>query len=507
MAQIIQFNGGKNIRLAPNLIGVHEGVTYTNIDNSTNTIKPVKSSLSELQNFGSNSSFYFFGGNWIAKPYSTDYVEFQEKLYFSNASGIPQKTSDGTNFFNLGIATPSTKPVATYGGVLDPDNTMVRQYCYTYYNTTDGTESAPSSYSDEVSYTADNITISNITVSADPQVTHIKVYRLGGPYTAMVLVATIAKTSISYVDTLSDLAIDGAVLASANGGQAPTGLAHLVEHNAMFFGSVDDKLYYSDIAFVNNWSLFFFIDFDSTIIGIGSTQNGLLVFTKTKTYIVTGTSPTALNKVLLHNTQGCINHKTIKYVDNVLVWLSQDGLCSSNGGTVIVSTLDKLGKLSYTSISAEIWDSQYFLFHSTGTLVADFRYGPPIYRDLSIVALGTWYSIVFDKIYYTISTGALYSLHKGTGVLDYSYKSGKISDGAMTVLKNYKVFYIYIIGTTELKLYIDGDLVITKTLVDGLNEVKPPQSDRLGYYLEFEFNGTGEVIEIEYKAEGRQNGR
>jgi len=507
MSQIIGFNAGKNTRVSPHLISPNEGVLFSNIDNSNATIKPIKTSLSELQNFGANTGFYFFAGNWIAKNYNTDYVEFQEKLYYSDAVGIPQKTSDGTNFYNLGITTPSTKPVVAYTGTLDPLNTMVRQYCYTYYNAVDGTESAPSAYSLEVSYTANNIAITNILPSTDLQVSHIRIYRLGGPYTTMVLVDTIASTSIAYTDIIGDLAIPGDVLSSGNAGQAPVGLAHLAEHNAMFFGSVNDKLYFSDIAFVNNWNPFFFLDFDRTIIGIGSTQNGLLVFTEDKTYIITGTTPNTLSKSLLHGTQGCLNHKTIKYIENQLVWLSIDGICVSNGGGVQVASLNKLGKLDYTSISAEIWDNQYFLFHSTGTLVMDFRFGQPIYKDLALVVTGTWYSSVFDKLYYTLNTGALYSLFNGNSTLPYTYKTGKLTDGALTIVKNYKVFYIYCYGTSSLKIYIDGTLSITKAIVNGLNEVKLPQGDRLGYYVEFEFTGTGEIVEIEYKVEGRQNGR
>lgn len=507
MAQITQFNLGKNIRVAPSLLSLGEGVIFTNINNNSNTIKPVNDSLAELQNFGSNSSFYFFKGHWISKNYNANFTEFQEKLYYSDALGIPQKTSDGINFFNLGIATPVGTITTIYNGTIDPLNTMVRQYCYTYYNIVDGTESAPSSYSAEVSYTTNNITISGIVPSTDPQVTNIKLYRLGGAYTTMVLVATIAANTTSYIDMLSDILIDGEVLSSSNGGQAPAGLNYMVEHNSMFFGALNDKLYFSDIAYVNNWSPFFFLDFDRTILGIGSTQNGLLVFTEDKTYIITGTTPTTLSKMLLHGNQGCLNHKTIKYVDNVLIWLSNDGLCASNGGNVQIYTLDKLGKLNYTAISAEVWDNQYFLFHSTGTLVMDFRFGQPIYKDLGLIVTGSWYSGVYDKLYYTLVTGALYSLFMGSSYLPYTYKTGKLTEGAITIVKNYKVFYIYIYGTSQLKLYIDGTLSLTKNLVNGLNEVKLPQGDRLGYYVEFEFSGTGEIVEIEYKVEGRQNGR
>lgn len=514
MAQLRQFNGGKSVRLTPHLIAINEGVTYTNIDNSAVTLKPVKDSLYETQNFGVNTSFYYFSGNWIARDYNTDYVEFQEKLYISDSVGIPKKTSNGSTFYNLGIVMPSTKPSTTYNGtpILPTTDEFyiapeVRQYCYTYYNSNDGTESSPSEYSNEIEYIDDNITISNISPSSDTQVTNIKLYRLGGPYTEMVLVATLGPTQTSYVDVLADLDIDGKVLDSYTAGQAPTGLSHMIEHNSMLFGSKNDKLYYSDVALVNNWSPFFFIDFDSTITGIGSTQNGLLVYTKDKTYIVTGTSPNSLSKILLHGSQGCINHKTIKYVDNNLIWLSVDGLCSSNGGTVQVISMDKLGSLNYVSIASEIWNNQYFLFHTTGTLVADFRFGALIFKELSIIANGAWYSSQFDKLYYVTTFGALYSLFTGSGVLPYTYKSGKISDDAVTVIKTYKTFYVFINGTAAINIYLDSSLILTHQLTDGLNEVKVPVDTKQSYYVELEVIGTGELVEIEYKVEGRQNGR
>lgn len=508
MAQLIDWTGGLSTRLSTHLININEAIVYTNIDNSTASLMPLRDSLYEQQNFGSNTSFYFFNGSWIAKGYNTNFIEYQNKLYYSDAVGIPQKTSDGINFYNLGIVKPQTKPTTVANDAINPDSVKVRQYCYTYYNSVDGTESAPSAYSNELSYTTNNITISNLVVSTDPQVTNIRLYRLGGALTEMSLVATLAKTTTTYVDTLDDISIDGSILESQNGGQAPSGLRFMIEANSMFFGAKADKLYYSDVAYPNYWSPFFFIDFDDDITGLGSTPNGTLVFTKAKTYIVTGTSPLTLTKILLHSSQGCINHKTIQYVDNNLLWLSMDGICSSNGSSVEVITLQKLGKVTVTSIGSAIWDNQYYLFHTTGTLVLDFRYGGLIFKNLSIIANGVWYSSTFDKLYYVKTDGTLNSLYNhATNYLTYTYKSGRISEGSITTLKTYKVFYVYIEGTANMKIYIDGTLSLTHTLTNGFNEVKTPQSDRNGYYIEFEITGTGKVLEIEYKVEGRQNGR
>jgi hypothetical protein len=508
MAQIRDFSGGLSTRLHPSLISTTEAVTYKDIDNTGVCLAPIKSSLAELQNFGDNTGIYFFNGQWIARDYNTDYVEFQEKLYFSDGVGVPQKTSNGTTFHNLGIAAPSIKPILTYNGVIPTDaETDTMQYCYTYYNNSDGTESAPSPYSAELIVASQNVTVTGITSSTDPQVTHIKLYRLGNTKTEMSLVVTLSNTTQSYTDILSDVAIDGAILSSFNAGMAPSGLKFLTLHATMFFGVINDVLYYSDVAYVNNWSPFFFIDFESTIIGLGSTQNGLLVFTKDKTYIITGDSPMSLSKMLLHGNQGCLSHKTIKYADNSLLWLSRDGICTSNGAQIQIVTLDKLGILDLDPISAEVWNSEYYLFHDAGTLIIDYRFGKVTFKELSLIANGSWYSYQFDKLYYLDPNGYLYSLYNGTSVVPYHWKSGWITEDSISMVKSYNNFYIFTEGANQLKLYINGLLVASHELPEGASDVTVPVQLQLGYYLEVELTGTGKVLEIEYKVSGRANGR
>jgi len=509
MSQLTNFSGGLNTRYTPHLISIDQSVKCENVNPSAISLKPMADDDDELQNFGANSSFFYFAGAWIARSGATDYVEFQDVLYYSDGISIPQKTVDGTNFYNVGITTPTTKPTVVANDAVDPDNKDVRQYCYTYYNANDTTESVPSPYSLELDVSTDNVDISGFIASTDTQVTHIRIYRLGGNLSNMTLVASIANTvPQTYTDISSDLDIASEhQLDSFNAGQALAGLLFLTEYNAMLFGAIDDKLYYSEVGKPNEWSAFSFLDFDYPITGLGATQNGLLVFTKSRTHLITGNAPAALNKVLIHASQGCINHKTIKYVDNLLIWLSQDGLCTSNGGSVQVITLDKLDKLVVTSLDAEILDNQYYLFHNTETLVVDFRYGPPTFRTIDLIANGAWYSEQFDRLYYVDVLGNLYSLGRGESTRTYNYKTGRLTEGSISNLKNYRTIYVYILGTAEMKSYIDGVLVSTINLTNGQNEVKLPQQKRQGYYIEFEFTGTGEVLEVEYKLEGRQNGR
>lgn len=499
MAQLNQFDGGLNLRLAPHLINVNEAQIYKNIDNTSVSLKPTKGDTDENQDV--YSYMYNFNDRWISSAAYRDYQEFQEKLYYSGKTGIPQKSSDGTTFNNLGIAGPS-KPTISIGGVGVLDGTL--QYCYTYYNSSDGTESQPSEFSDSLVVASESVDIS-VSKSSDPQVSNIKIYRLGGTITEMQLVTTLINDTTVYNDNTADLDILGIVLSSYNNGQAPANLSYLTEHNAMFFGGVTDKLWFSDIAFVNNWSPFNFIDFDNEIIGMGPVPNGLLVFTTYKTYIVTGTSPSTLSKYLLNANQGCIDHKSIRFVNNTLVWLSTDGICISNGGSISVISRDKLNKEDVPTVIFDsiVYDDVYYLGHSGGLLVADFRFGSA-FKELSTLISG--FHIYNDKLYYSYED-KLYSLNTGEEFNSLHYKSPKLSEGQVSNLKTYKSIYVNCIGELNIKIYINSILVITKDIDSSTSEILVPQQKRVGYYIELEVAGKGELLEFQYIVEGRQNGK
>lgn len=377
------------------------------------------------------------------------------------------------------------------------------QYCYTYYNENDGTESMPSDYSNELEVEGNAIRVT-VVKSACSQVTHIRIYRLGGTLLDMYRVTELPNINQTYIDNLGDADIDMKLLDSQNNGPAPVGLKYLTESNAMFFGAVKDKLYFSDIGFVNHWSPYNFIDFDSDITGIGEVQNGLLVFTKFKAYIVSGNGPGTLTKFLLNGRQGCLLHKSIQYISNMLVWLSDDGVCSSAGGDVLVITRTNLGKFSLKNPKcSDVYNDCYYLSHDDGTLVLDFRYGMTI-REKTQVYEGLG---VFENKFYGVKNNKLYHIEGSEEPTSIHYRSPILIDNSISQIKNFKNIYVFSEGNMTFKTYLGGELVSTKELTGGYEEVKLPQAGRLDYYIEFEVIGSGCLVEIEYKFEGRQNGR
>lgn len=385
------------------------------------------------------------------------------------------------------------------------ENTV--SYVYTYFNSTSGIESKPSLPSNDVNMTAK---VTGITLSADPAVDAIRLYRIGGGLTSYTLVDTLSNATQAYIDYNATLDIAGNwVLDSINNDLPIAGLQYITEAYAMLFASKGTRLYYSEIAKPYAWPAFNYIDFDTEITGIGAVSNGLLVFTKYKTYIVTGNSPASFSKYLLNGEQGCVAHSTIQFADNTLVWVSTDGICASSGGKVELLSMPLIGKLTYLEIyNAAILDNVYYLSLRTATghrlLALDFRYNK-IIRYIDNGNSGTYIVSTRDNLYQFYNSNIQRLLDGSDLTIDY--KSPILTEGKYSNYKTYKDFYIKYNGTFTLKIYIDNTLVLTKALSgDAVYNAKSLGLSK-GYGLEFVITGTGEISEIDYEVVGRQNGK
>ena len=600
------FSGGLNTRLSPNLIQVSESIICENVDLESGTIKPLKGLVATSTTIPlDKEGFTLFKGTWIKDNESSSFVEFNDKLYFTNSVDTVKKTSDGINVYELGLDAPSTKVttsssysptftlsnlagsvtgfvsgttytylieyVTEFGAIVYEEKTFtytstggiqlavssidgmkslslyryygtkfrlvsdtlstniqdttydissnsglstysdtipVLNYVYTYYSSSTGFESAPSPVSDDLEVKYNNITISGIVLPPDSSVDAINIYRLGNTLTDYYLVAAVSKTTTSYIDTQLDLDIlDAGILLETSGYiKPPEGLKFLIEYNAALFASIDSTLYFSNSGLVDIWTDYNYIVFPEHITGLGVTQNGLLIFSRNKTWILVGTDLNSYSKYLLNGSQGCLSNSTIGYVDNNLLWQSLDGICTSSGGAIELLSWNALGKVAYNPIKAVVYENQYLLFHEEGCLVIDFRQGVKFYT-LELIVRGAYYSPLFDTLYLLKPSDiGMYEYNKGTS-LTYKYKTGWIAENGITNYKTYKNIYIYCIGTSTLKVYINDILVTTIQLKDGVNDVKVPQATSKGYFIAFEFEGTGTIVELNMNSEWRQNGR
>lgn len=377
-------------------------------------------------------------------------------------------------------------------------------YVYTYYNATEGVESAPSSVSEEIEANSGSMLVTGIVASTDPQVTNIRLYRVGNNLTQFALVEELLNVTTSYTDTLKDSDIDGRLLATDNYYDAPSGLKFLSESYAMLFGVIGSKLYFTPVGVPDAWPPEYFLQFDSELTGYGAVSNGILVFTKYKTYIVTGTGPTTLSQQLLRGDQGCIAFESIQKADiGTLIWASADGLCSSSGNNVISLTKATIGDLSLTPVSSVVHNEVYYCHNEDGTTLAwDYRFAPiPKWLDLGVESL-----TLANNILYGYSDGRLHEMFKSTSYLSMTYLSPRFVEGAITQIKIYKKIYIRSKGDIILDTIIDNNVVSTLTLnSEDTHQLLVPHEKHRGYSIQFNVTGTGAVQEIEYTATGRQN--
>lgn len=615
------FTGGRNTRVTPSKLLPIEAQVYTNIDNTSGPLTPIKEPLTTGVVIDEWFTYYYGNTEWISRTVDSDFVEYRNTMYISNGGALEEYSAVGSrkvgilgpinviplSDINIGataitITAPTPGTLATigtfnyrlalYSSVLgktiykDYQYTLptflstgynininitglsasyftagasikvyrdigdgvykevisttytsgmnivdsvfnistkttlptsytkdVYNYVYTYYDSTTGRESKPSLPSNDQVNGIGTVVIGAIPISSDlteTSIDTIRVYRIGGLLTQYTLIDELAypvAATTPYVDTKADIDVVGSHILDSIFNDLPlSGLKYITTSNAMLFGAIGSKLYYSDIAKPYAWPAENFIDIDDTITGIGVLSTGVLVFTKFLTYIIVGNSPNNFSKYLYNGSQGCVSHKSIQFVDNNLIWVSEDGMCTTNGGLVNVVTLPMLGKLSFYQIySTAVLDNVYYVSYKEGIsdyiIAFDFRYNQ-IVKD--IVVTGKHVVAKKDSLYQRYN-GILRELFKGENNLTFTYKSGVLTEGKYSTLKVYKDIYIRYSGTINVKVYIDGILNVTKDLTGTTIDNLKLSGVAKGYGIEFEITGTGTVYEIDYNIVGRQD--
>jgi len=446
-------------------------------------------------NISGLSSLYFAAGDAI--------------VVYREDNGIYYKVDESTYLVSGITIVDDTLNISTNDVLSTSYSAEVYTYVYTYYDSTTGVESTPSLPSEDQRNGIGGTIIGAIPKSPHVKVDTIRVYRIGGLLTQYTLLDELDNPPVAtnpYIDIKLDIDIVGNHLLDSVFNDLPiNGLKYVVESYAMLFAASDSKLYYSDIAKPYAWPATNFTEFEEDITGIGAISTGILVFTRFKTYIIVGNNPQSFTKYLLSSSQGCISHKSIQFVDNNLIWMSEDGICSTSGGTIQVVSLPKLGKFSvYQLHSTALLDSVYYISYKTGLVDSitafDFRYNT-IVKDLDVTG-----EILVSKkdALYQYYNGTLQQLLVGED-LEMHYKSPMLTEGSYSNYKVYKDIYIKYDGSFEFKVYIDKVLINTISLTgDKCYNLKALGISK-GYGIEFEVIGVGEISEIGYTAKGRQD--
>lgn len=385
----------------------------------------------------------------------------------------------------------------------------VYQYLVTHVNS-DGIESEPSELSAEVDLGPGGqafLTIPQNFVTG----TTTRIYRVGGNLTTFSLVAEVPGTTAVYTDTIPDVDIDGRVLTSQQNTLPPEAMSALVTAYGMLFGAKDNTLRYTDPGEPEYWPEAYSIPFPLPITGLAPVSNGMLVMTINAVYLVTGSGPLTLSVQLLRGDQGCLDSKSIQIIEGNALWASKEGLCLSSGSSIQVITKDLLGKIDFGTVrSSVVYDEVYYIsYNGNKVLAADFRFGGLLFKTFSFPEAPTTLTFFRDpSTLYFYANANKYIPFASTANATFKYKSPRFIEGRATENKLYKKIYFYAENAVVLKIIINDVLVATKAVTAGTKDsitAQVPQELQRGFFIQFEIEGDGEVFEVEYQVEGRNN--
>jgi len=168
--------------------------------------------------------------------------------------------------------------------------------------------------------------------------------------------------TLPYTDVLDDTEIDGRLLLTLRSGAPLAGMNDFVELNGRLFGSRGANLYFSAAGNPDAWYINNFFTMPDNITGTAKTPAGLLVFGESYTYLLLGTAPQNFRLKVISNVLGCIARESIAYLDDQVIWLSETGLCMSNGYQIKDLTSDKIETIiGIQPISACVLNEVYYL--------------------------------------------------------------------------------------------------------------------------------------------------
>ncbi len=362
VAELNDFTGGINTVTAPYLIAKNEATALVNVDIRRGGLV----SASSLLKYQDLSHKYWF--QFIGKVYQYDALRsnviWNNTWYWADGAKTGKKLPNEYDM-SLGIDTPTQVPKLTEETTISEGHlTGTLRYCYTFYDSVHGVESAPSPLSAYMTVENSAIKIDNLE-AVPTNADSYRLYRIGGYLPYFQLVAEI--TSDTYIDNLDETEIDGRKLQTIRNGPPPSGINYFTELGGRLYGATGNRLYYSALGNPDSWYVYDYILFKDTIFGIAKTPAGLLVMGNTWTAVLEGNQPNNFRLRMLSEELGCKGHSSIAYIGNYAIWLSGHGIVRSNGFSIELITKNKIEKVSdIDPISAATLNSVYYLAYAPG---------------------------------------------------------------------------------------------------------------------------------------------
>ena len=517
-----EFGGGILSRIDATKIPGNNAVLLDNADISSTVLKSAKG-LKVLDPYPSellNGFFYKYKGSYIDDLEETYFVEYEGNLYYFGANHGRGKIYNGTSIHDIGIQFPDTEIISadaaiTSGSVeLERPITRFSKYLVTAYDSSTGLESSPSEdfvvpWTSIVGYSnylrVSSVTFTVVFTAVDTRITDYRFYRLGGSLSSYTLVATVPKSgAVTFVDTKSGVDLEGDLLGIFDLELPLPGFSSVVEAYGILFAAYLTTVRYSRIGEPQYWPTNSSLPVRDTVTGLLPIPQGLLVFTKSKTYILLGTTGETFSLLLVSSSVGCTNAASCKLIKNSPLWVSGEGISTFVRGSVESISKAHIGTVALDVINTLVLDEQYYILKADRTLlVLDFRFGLRFFTysyQFGIAGIG------FDGtklivLQYTTATREspplITEAYKGED-LPLTYLSPIYTGESSARLKTFTDVYINSIGDLSVQgivQYIDLPFAWEcSSLKPVVHYFQVPNTYQTGSSMQFKVSGTGTLF-------------
>ena len=439
--------------------------------------------------------------------------------YTSLSSGISGSGPYPTASFRLGLPTPgafTAAPSVNNATAADGASISSRAYLYTEI-TTFGEEGPPSAVTSSDIVDAENgatVTLAlPAATSGNYSIAKRRIYRtdINGVFRFVKDVSGTAagNTTEAVTDDLLGEEIessDNLAPPDDTSSDHPDGpmLGLTTMPNGITAGFSGNTLLFSESYLPHSYPLANQLTTQDDIVAIASIASGLLVTTKGKPLIASGTDPSAMAMVEIDANLPCVSKRSLVDMGEYALYSSPDGLVlASNSGVQLITeqilTRDQWQDYYPSNVEAYEYEGKYIAFTWDGSdsstkkgFLFDPRGGKNAFVNLDFYATAGYNDRENDELYLVIG-GTLKKFARGTTKRSYLWKSKEffsnrpLSPGVAKVdAEGY--------NSLTFKLFADGSLKHTQTVANS-DPFRLPGGYR-GKVFEIQLEGTDIINEV-----------
>ncbi len=340
------------------------------------------------------------------------FLDLNNRVYITHG-GVP-KVTDGTSLFNWLIDKPGFAPdLAASGAVGAGKLNGTYDYKYVFFSSAFGQESPSSPSTNEADTLAglevtttvtvenQNVVLSNFDTTNDARVDKFRIFRrkTSAFESDWFFVTEVIETTVTFTDRFPDNNIDNTDIAPLTFDQNfPEGRFLAFNAGTIFLSGIDtepNNVYFTP---VNGKALGQFFTVDDRVTGLLSFQGELVVFTQSSIWLVSGNSVGTLFPRRTIVDRGCLAPFSIVPVDNLIYFLSENGMYSYDLSRVNEVSrpvkpiwLNRNFSRDFNMIGVHDWqNSAIWWLYSDGTSIENDAMLVYFYRNTAIFQQPSW---------------------------------------------------------------------------------------------------------------------